>query len=59
MSSKKKKNCFLGFLKQIDYFGYPISLQYKDDANFKSVAGGFVSILVCLAFLAFFSSEVY
>ena len=56
--SSKKGWTLSGFLggafKQIDRFGYPISLTYNDDVTFKSPFGGFMTLLAIISLMIYF-----
>ena len=39
--------------KQVDMFGHPITLQYKNEAQFKSTIGGFMTIIVLMGLLTY------
>lgn len=46
------------FLKKIDLFGKPINMTIAEDSNFKTNLGGIMTIVVALALLALFISEM-
>ena len=49
MKKGNLKMRYLNKFKKLDNFGYPISLTYKNDPNFKSLFGAVVTMIVFLA----------
>lgn len=40
-------------LKSVDIFGHPITLQYKNDTEYKSAMGGFMTVIVMIGLLTY------
>ena len=41
--AKRTRNCS-SFVKELDQYGYPITLTYKNDTEYKSVFGGIATL---------------
>ena len=58
----RRKNGFVNslarFFKFNDTTGYPVSLTYKGSHNYKSVAGGILSLLTKFVVLAYFCYQL-
>ena len=56
MTGKKTKfsNKLVHLIKDMDMFGVPVSLTYKNDTHFKSLAGGMMTLLIRVAIIAYF-----
>ena len=46
-------NGFLGFLRNQDSYGTPISLNYQGDDTFKTIPGGLISIVFIFLFTCY------
>ncbi len=45
-------------LRNLDIYGYPVSLSFEGSSKYKSVLGGFLSLLSTLAILAYFAVSI-
>jgi hypothetical protein len=53
---RKSTSKLLKFIKSIDIYGHPISLTYKSETTYKSIIGGFSTILSRAAILGYLAS---
>ena len=55
---EKKKRSFKSFIKSVDQYGYPISLTYKNENEYKSILGGIVTLIFRFAVLLYVVFEI-
>ena len=55
---EKKKRSFKSFIKSVDQYGYPISLTYKNENEYKSILGGIVTLIFRFAVLLYVIFEI-
>ena len=62
ISVKSRKNRgFSTFIKNMDHYGYPITLTYRNDTEFKSILGGIVTLgfrIVVFTFVIFQMKDI-
>ena len=44
---------FSTFIKNMDHYGYPVTLTYKNDTEYKSILGGIVTLMFRIIVLTF------
>ena len=55
MSNKKEKisQKLVHLVKDMDMFGVPVSLTYKNDTHFKSLPGGMMTVIIRVGIIAY------